>query len=328
MFIECCCQAAGNNRFFVLHEGDERDGVPAHISYDPLVKNVAILGDLQGDWDDFCACVDRSQGLSFQFDDVEHYERRCAEDLMLWLAEGWHFVFQGDAFDKGSGTLRILEALVRLKRSCRERVHLLLGNRDLDMMGWTSELTPSGFEKLEDIPVMSEEMLAGAAFEARREELALLADVELEAVTDAAVVESYEGSLKPGGWMREFLFSAQIGVLLGETLFVRGLAISVDSLGNSSSDAEDPSGKAAEQQDFDKDAAAQKLHDWLISINTWASTQIRDSETSLEWESSGLGSEGLQRARRGACLPPGKWAHGYDSHRPQRLSSNGYVAFV
>ena len=58
----------------------------------------------------------------------------------LELADNAHFVFGGDAVDQGSGDLAFLEDLMRLKGRYPSRVHIVLGNRDINKMRLVDEL--------------------------------------------------------------------------------------------------------------------------------------------------------------------------------------------
>ena len=48
------------------------------------------------------------------------------------LRRGCHFVFGGDAADLGGRDLAVVRDLVHLKESYPDRVHLILGNRDIN----------------------------------------------------------------------------------------------------------------------------------------------------------------------------------------------------
>lgn len=118
-------------------------GVPqslAGVSYrgvDRDVQKVTYCTDVEGHWHYFCNFVDLSNGLSFA-ESGDHRECRSAPKLVL--EDDWHFVFGGDACDKGPGTIRFLQCVIALKKKHPDRVHLLLGNRDVNKMRWTSEL--------------------------------------------------------------------------------------------------------------------------------------------------------------------------------------------
>ena len=51
-----------------------------------------------------------------------------------------HFVFGGDAVDKGVGDIRICRELVALKKKYPSRVGLLLGNRDLNKLRYATHV--------------------------------------------------------------------------------------------------------------------------------------------------------------------------------------------
>ena len=52
-----------------------------------------------------------------------------------------HFVYGGDVVDKGPGDIRLTRALVDFQRRYPDRVHLLVGNRDLNKLRFTAELS-------------------------------------------------------------------------------------------------------------------------------------------------------------------------------------------
>jgi hypothetical protein len=59
----------------------------------------------------------------------------------LVLRPDSHFVYGGDTVDKGPGDIRLVRALVSLKRRHPDRVDLLVGNRDLNKLRLSSELS-------------------------------------------------------------------------------------------------------------------------------------------------------------------------------------------
>ncbi|KAJ0409297.1 hypothetical protein ATCC90586_007575 [Pythium insidiosum] len=94
---------------------------------------VCFLTDVEGNWSYVQRVVRQSSCLRF----ADASERRLAlhDDALL--------VFGGDAGDKGDDTLHCYEELVRLKREHPDRVVLLVGNRDVNKLRFTSELHDS-----------------------------------------------------------------------------------------------------------------------------------------------------------------------------------------
>ncbi|OQR98378.1 hypothetical protein ACHHYP_08680 [Achlya hypogyna] len=101
--------------------------------------------DVEGNIDYFNRYVALSEGLFFD------------ADGSLDLHHGYIFVFGGDAGDKGLGTLRMYRLLVDLKTKYPDRVVLIAGNRDVNKMRFTSELT----EEELDLATMSPDLVDG-----------------------------------------------------------------------------------------------------------------------------------------------------------------------
>eukprot|EP00051_Salpingoeca_urceolata_P002000 m.46015 g.46015 ORF g.46015 m.46015 type:complete len:681 (+) comp11823_c0_seq3:72-2114(+) len=114
-----------------------------------MTTKTAFLTDVEGNWEYFCRYVGLSDALSFT-DGTNGLGAHTAMDLDL--ADGYNFVFGGDAGDKGNGTLRFVETMVRLKHKYPGRVTLLLGNRDVNKMRFTSELADDEIDNLDAIP--------------------------------------------------------------------------------------------------------------------------------------------------------------------------------
>eukprot|EP00927_Polykrikos_kofoidii_P028680 TRINITY_DN24981_c0_g1_i1.p1 TRINITY_DN24981_c0_g1~~TRINITY_DN24981_c0_g1_i1.p1 ORF type:complete len:899 (+),score=142.92 TRINITY_DN24981_c0_g1_i1:123-2819(+) len=283
---------------------------------------ITYVSDVEGHWDYFCNFVELSQGIRFQYD-CNYRQARSSEELKLVLEDDWHFVFGGDAGDKGPGTLRFLQAMVMLKEEYPSRVHLILGNRDINKIRWTAELADSEIERVSKVPaafwlpersrltalqyltklaareegvdatMVTEEMIKerntkanrlrylldtdmGSAgdFEFRRQELAHLNEIEPENVSDEAVVESYEASLREGGLMSRYLFCAQLGVLLGPSLFVHGQIIGTGFPKEQVRGADDTGLAWSIGVVPDDDAFIDDVREWLRRLNSWAMGQL------------------------------------------------------
>jgi hypothetical protein len=77
------------------------------------------------------------------------------DDACLWLKlrDGCYFVYGGDAVDKGPGDIRLCRTLVSLKQRYPDRVVLLVGNRDLNKLRFTAELSQQDMERsIDEIP--------------------------------------------------------------------------------------------------------------------------------------------------------------------------------
>mmetsp|Transcript_82023 Transcript_82023/g.248736 ORF Transcript_82023/g.248736 Transcript_82023/m.248736 type:complete len:966 (-) Transcript_82023:57-2954(-) len=302
---------------------------PAKTSVAPKPDFITYVSDVEGHWEYFCNYVDISAGLKFRTEG-DHRKARRAEDLELELLDGWHFVFGGDSCDKGPGTLRFLQAMVMLKRRYPERVHLLLGNRDVNKMRWTAELAQGELDRLLEVPgaywvpqksrkspqqflaqlaaqeegireeEVTEAMLlsrntkanrlrfmlkcdmgSDGEFEFRRAELAHLGGTAPEAVPDEEVVESYEASLRPGGWMREYLRAAQLGLLLGDALFVHA---QICDNGFRPPGVAEPATAWCLGQVPGHAAPVEDLRAWLRALNAWGEAQVRDWEARPLWD--------------------------------------------
>jgi len=250
--------------------------VPHLVSYDTSVRNVTCVSDVEGQWDYFSNFVEHSKGLSFAVP-AEPSLRRDPDLLELELEDGWHFVYGGDACDKGSGTLRFLEAMVTLKKKSPNRVHLLFGNGDINRLRWADELRQSDLTQPKEV---TGPLWAAAGpfqfepedFETRREELAHMEGKFTHEVTDKDVMKSYLEGLKQGGWLHEYLHLAQMGVMLGETLFVDGqvIALSPEEVGTVTAE--------------EKEKAGLEMEDWVTRLNSWARNRLEEMDQKPPWE--------------------------------------------
>lgn len=260
------------------------------------------------------------------------------KDLTLQDPENHYFVFGGDLFDRGPWDCTLSRLFVNLKRRHPTRVFLLMGNRDINKLRLASELHPSEIQRpLSEIEVVpgvggktiesylteraakegcSVESLNTQAnrlrycylhtlgceqtFEFRRQELSLLGEHK-HAITDEDIVQDVLDSIRPGGWVLEYLRVAQVGVVLGDTVFVHGAITqaTVDVVPT----------LAVRYVDAHKDItkvpcytlAAHDVRVWLNHLNTFASQALdeycerplwnpertrRGGESLMAWQSS------------------------------------------
>ena len=66
---------------------------------------------------------------------------------VLQLRNGCYYVFGGDICDRGDGDLRVMKELVSLKKRYPERVHFVIGNRDINKLRLYFELHPTVINK-------------------------------------------------------------------------------------------------------------------------------------------------------------------------------------
>lgn len=164
--------------------------------------------------------------------------------------------------DKGPGDIRLCRQLVSLKRRYPDRVHLLVGNRDLNKLRYAAELAHDDMQRPIDsippphwdsaAPTLRQHLEAEAeasgrtvaevntraerlrymqrhtlgmphSFEFRRQELAVLTQRDPDSVTDDEVVCSFVDDVCDArGALREYLEHACVAVTIGNTLFVHG----------------------------------------------------------------------------------------------------------
>jgi hypothetical protein len=192
---------------------------------------VAYCTDVEGDMEFWNRYIRNSQVL-----------KRDPTSGNLILQDGVHFVFGGDAVDQGPGDLAFLRDLITLHHNHPGRVHVIMGNRDINKMRLAQELSAehvrthpwktypgvywrgdAGIDHSEPDTLTNRlkwilqcTMGSDRTFELRRTELGGAV------INDEQVVSSFVDSLKPQGLLREYLKIGQIGVVLGDTLFVHG----------------------------------------------------------------------------------------------------------
>jgi len=257
LFATCCCQEEHGDSFGGTDLGIEHVGVFSGncVANETEGESVAYVGDVEGRWETFCEFVDNTAGLKFMTV-MDHEKRRQQKDLDLELEDGWQLVFGGDASIQGTGSLRILDTMIRVKRQWPERVHLLLGMEDLDISNWVMDFT--------------------GLFETRRGELAHIraAGAGAQSISNKDVSKSFEDSLKPGGHVSEYLRMVQLGVKIGDTVFAYS---EVFADGHSLDDIKSgPRHKIAVRLGMaPPDDPADNVKAWLTKANKFARTKVR-----------------------------------------------------
>lgn len=104
--------------------------------------SITYITDVEGNLDYFRSVVRNSKSVFFA----------DKEETVLDLKDGGSLVFGGDSGDKGVGSIRIVQQLVDLKKRYPDRVVFILGNRDVNKLRWSSELTSLEMSDLDGVP--------------------------------------------------------------------------------------------------------------------------------------------------------------------------------
>lgn len=252
---------------------EQHPSIPECLSIDTEAKQVTYLSDVEGQWDYCHSFIMHSKGLRFMVNpDDEELDRLTSEELEVELDDGWHFVCGGDACDKGPGTLRFLECMVGLKKKYPSRVHLLLGNRDINKLGWQKELEGDAIGHPADAlttfwkytPIQEG---GPQEFEDRRTELSLLAGYGAGEVSDEQVVTSFKDSLSQQGTLRQYLERSQLAILLGDALFLNG-QLKNNALTSTCAGAN----------------AEDVLQEWLVRLNYWCRQRLQEMDNNADWD--------------------------------------------
>lgn len=252
-------------------------------------------------------------------------------DGRLELKDGCHLVFGGDSVDRGTGDLRFLKELLTLKSAYPDRVHLILGNRDINKMRLTAELcekhwlpddgshpgvywvpgsTPAAFQQKHGLDednranrlkwMLKDNLGSPDAFEFRRVELSTFRSCEPSNVSDDEVLESYLQSVAPYGLMTEYLQQAQLAAIVGDCLFVHGACLP-RSIGKVPPFNYDENSALPFSASFSK---VDCVHEWVAQLNLFASRQVQEwIQDPYHWPgASDRGGEGFFQRSGGGLL--------------------------
>lgn len=201
---------------------------------------VAFLSDIEGRW-----------GALETFCRKNPFIKLDAHGRLSFSDPAVHFVFGGDATDRGPASLRVLSTLVQFKKDYPDRVHLIIGNRDLNKLyfpyllvgagraappsermaarfvWWFRETYPqhASLGAQEIIPKYSDPIIkmkflyarstnAPEAVEFRRR--------EINVSSDEAVLESLMSDVSENGLLLQYLELGEIGTIVEGNLFVHG----------------------------------------------------------------------------------------------------------
>lgn len=217
---------------------------------------IVYLTDVEGHWDKLAGALAGHAGVALRGDVID-------------VSEGARLVFGGDATDRGRAGRRIMRALLDAKLRHPDRVTLLAGNRDMNKVRLRVELRGKPPTRApEEIArgsrpallrwLFANTMGARDAFAMRAEELGVSGPE-----ADEAVVDSFLDDVDRDGLTTRYLAQCQLGVRLGETLFVHG-GVTTESLGHVPGHA----GAAAQPTPPDRVDA------WLGALNRWYAEQL------------------------------------------------------
>lgn len=130
--------------------------------YEPRRVQISFMTDVEGDAAYFNRFIEQSQILDFAPDGSVRFLHNPDNEALLDSKEHdlqTMFVYGGDSCDKGGSDLYVIQQLISLReRYGPERVHFVLGNRDINKMRITQELGSNiDYKKknnlVDDIPV-------------------------------------------------------------------------------------------------------------------------------------------------------------------------------
>ena len=148
-------------------------------------------------------------------------------------------------------------------------------------------------------------MGAEGDFEYRRQELGIMSGRPHACVADEEVVASYLNSVGAGGAYREYLQLGQLGVLLGDSLFVHGQLIG--QFANCTQATEATGCWCVGKVPFDTDdgSGAYQSYDnvapWLEKLNAWCSSQVASWIAQDRWTKPPTTSGYIDWSHRGGA---------------------------
>ncbi|CAJ1935207.1 unnamed protein product [Cylindrotheca closterium] len=249
----------------------------------PSPFRLAYITDVEGNLNYFLKFVESCPILTVQFqyrtittsefqadDDIQALELDFCQPTATddHSTDNYHFVFGGDSVDKGTGDIRLNRCLVAFKKKHPTRVFLLVGNRDLNKLRFSAELSEAELGRdLNTIPgphwdpsaptlaeylqrlvadksqvdleslhtrvnklkyMLKHTLGCPKTFEFRRQELSILQNRSADAITDDQVVDNFIFEVQEGS-LHDYFHHAQVAVIIGNTLFCHG-AVDKDTM--------------------------------------------------------------------------------------------------
>mmetsp|Transcript_5981 Transcript_5981/g.8457 ORF Transcript_5981/g.8457 Transcript_5981/m.8457 type:complete len:568 (+) Transcript_5981:250-1953(+) len=312
----------------------------------PVGTVIEYVSDIEGNWEYFTSLIERSSVIQFDRidngnkgkqntnnnnieanntdDDDDNPTSTCRygdfdENYSLSLAPNTMLVHGGDSPDKGPGDIRVVKALLQLKRKYPDRVFLICGNRDINKLRFMSELHDTEVNTSTDIywdpkaPTLSEyrkknpppdhtssEAVASAravsklkwilectmgsqtTFETRRMELNTLKNVgggDSDVTDDDEVLQSFRDSVNPSGDDPWMLEYLRYGQLM----LIIGDCLFVHG-GIDDKCLDQVPGRSSSA------ATATGLESWCVALNQFYSDMILEFENEPFWSQPALSS--------------------------------------
>ncbi len=103
---------------------------PLLSSVSKRIDKIGYVTDIEGDRKFWWKYVKMSKIL----DIVPDNDEKQQEKFKVILKPHCHFVFGGDINDQYDGDIEVVEEVLKLKRQYPDRVHFILGNRDINKL--------------------------------------------------------------------------------------------------------------------------------------------------------------------------------------------------
>lgn len=243
---------------------------PEDSSSPPLA--ITYLTDVEGRWDKIESFVKDNPLISLD------------AQGRLRVQPGARFVFGGDAVDRGPDARKVVRALLEARRAQPSQVVLLAGNRDINKLRFSREL--SGKPLARTPPevaraggptlvrwLLANTMGAREAFDHRQVELAR----ELgRPASEDEVFESFRADVAPGGELRAYLNVCALAHREGDALFVHG-GVCDESFGVVPTGAVSDDERHAEYRKITDD-----LNTWVAELNAFYARQMQAFEQGAE----------------------------------------------
>lgn len=122
--------------YYHSHACSRSRSLDPELDLDLAGQTVSYVTDVEGNLAHWTRWVSMSLAVS---------RNKVTEELDLH--EDYQVVYGGDVWDRGVGDLRIINDIVSLKKRHPSRVHIILGNRDINKLRLLSELDEDAVKK-------------------------------------------------------------------------------------------------------------------------------------------------------------------------------------